>query len=96
MTDFDYYAAPPDKVFNEIKAMCEVIWYIYHDNTYGYVDGKLNSISKIENVGDNTGYMVAMFDFYNQSRLMALCLKDGSEETQEYLKNLYDFAKIPY
>jgi len=94
MTDFDLYTPPPDKVFNEIKEMCIFIWNGY-DDTYGYATEKINRIKDIKNVGDNTGYMIAMFDSINQIRLMDLC-QGASEETKQYMEELYDFAGIYY
>lgn len=63
-----YYIKPTDKIFDEVKREAIKIWQTY-DNTYGYVDEKVNRIKDITNVEDNMMYMVAMFDMQNQSKL---------------------------
>jgi len=71
MSDFDYYTAPSDKIFNEVKAACITIWKCY-DDMHGYSSGKINAIKDIENVSDNCCYMVAMFDHPNQKKLIGM------------------------
>ena len=44
------------------------IWDTY-DNTYGYVDEKVNRIKDIKNISDNVMSIVGMFDISNQSIL---------------------------
>lgn len=63
-----YYTPPENHVFDEVKRECIKLWEKY-DNTYGYVDSKVNRIKDLENVSDNFMYMVAMFDFINQTKL---------------------------
>lgn len=87
---FDYYEAPADKIFEEIKAACMKIWSAY-DDTHGYATKKINRIKDIKNVSDNTGYMVAMFDGNNQEKLIGMV--DG--ETRKWMEQLYDFGNIP-
>ena len=89
-TKFDYYDPPTDKIFDEVKTACIKIWNTY-DDTYGYATEKTNSIKDIENVGDNTGYMVAMFDSSNQQTLINMV--DG--ETRVWMEQLYEFGQIP-
>lgn len=82
-----YYTPPTDEQFEEVRRCAMEIWNTY-DNTYGYVDEKVNQIKDIQNVGDNFMYMVAMFDDDNQKKLSnmvsaetrkAICdrIKDG-------------------
>lgn len=73
-----YYTPPTEKQFNELKNAATEIWKTY-DNTYGYVDEKVERIKDLKNVGDNFMYMVAMFDIHNQERLAHLL----SDETRE-------------
>lgn len=73
-----YYTAPTNEQFNELKEKAIEIWNNY-DNTYGYVDEKVNKIKDLDNVGDNFMYMVAMFDFENQMKLSKIL----SAETRE-------------
>lgn len=72
-----YYTPPNDKAFNELKEKAIKIWQEY-DNTYGYVDEKVNKIKDLENIRDNFMFMVAMFDISNQIKLASLI----SDETR--------------
>lgn len=85
MKKFDYYKAPPDDTFEEIKVESIKIWETY-DNSHGYVDEKVNRIKDIKNVKDNAWYMVAMFDLSNQGKLF----KAVSLKTQGILKEVFD------
>lgn len=80
MTQEEYYTAPPDDVFNEIKEASIKIWSSY-DNTYGYSSGKIQRIKYLENVGDNAWMMVAMFDQPNQCKLV----NSVSDKTKIYV-----------
>lgn len=63
-----YYIAPSDKIFEEMKNLAIEIWKTY-DNTYWYVDEKLEKIQNIENISDNFMYIYSMFDINNQNIL---------------------------
>lgn len=76
-----YYTPPKDDQFNELKEKAIEVWSDY-DNTYGYVDEKVNQIKDIKNAGDNFMYIVAMFDQDNQGKLA----KKLSEKTRESVK----------
>ena len=65
----DYYTAPPQKVFDEIKKASIEIWNTY-DNRFGYADEKIGRIKDLENIRDNAWTMVAMFDSNNQRKLL--------------------------
>ena len=69
MTTDQYYTAPPQEVFDEIKAAAIEIWSEY-DDQYGYASDKISCIQNIINVQDNAWYMVAMFDPMNQIKLI--------------------------
>jgi len=71
MKQSDYYKAPPQKVFDEIKKASIEIWQSY-DNEFGYADEKVGRIKDIENVSDNAWYMVAMFDPANRIKLRSM------------------------
>lgn len=71
MTIDEYYTAPSDKVFNEIKEAATQIWQTY-DDEYGYASDKINSIKDLRNIKDNAWYMVAMFDHLNQAKLLSM------------------------
>jgi hypothetical protein len=77
-----YYTAPSPEVFEDIKTAATHIWEGY-DNTYGYVDEKLDIIRHLQNVGDNWMYMVAMFDDTNQARLMLLVSRETAALIRE-------------
>jgi hypothetical protein len=78
MDEKTYYTAPPQKVFDEIKENALKIWQTY-DNTYGYVDEKINRIKDLKNVSDNAWYIVAMFDTSNQAKLISMVSKETGD-----------------
>ena len=65
-----YYTAPPQKIFDEIKGASIQVWQTYN-NEFGYVDEKVDRIKDIKNIRDNTCYLVAMFDLSNQNKLLS-------------------------
>lgn len=69
-TPFNYYEAPPQEVFDDIKLNAQAIWRTY-DDTHGYATEKLERID-INNIKDNAWYIVAMFDGHNQERLLKM------------------------
>lgn len=73
-----YYIAPPQKVFDEIKENSMKIWQTY-DNTYGYVDEKIKRIKDVTNFKDNAWYIVGMFDSLNRLKLLNLVSKETAE-----------------
>lgn len=87
---FDYYEAPSQKMFDDVKRLSIEIWNTY-DNTYGYVDEKVDRIKDITNVRDNCAFIVAMFDIHNQRRLLDMA--DGP--TRDYLKQLLTYYYMP-
>lgn len=79
-----YTDAPSDAIFNEIKEAAVEIWMTY-DNTYGYVDEKVNYIDKIKNVKDNWGTIVGMFDYSNQQKLLRKLSPEAKAKVKEWL-----------
>lgn len=75
-----YYTAPPDSVFDDIKAGAIQVWKDY-DDTYHYTTDKISRIKEIQNIRDNAWYIVAMFDQDNQMKLWSLL----TDQTKEYL-----------
>ena len=73
-----YYTAPEDKIFDEVREKATEVWKQY-DNSYGYVDEKLNWIKDWKNVEDNVMSLVGMFDMNNQRKLARL-LSDEAKE----------------
>lgn len=76
----EYYTAPPQHIFDDIKKNAAVIWSTY-ENHGGYRDEKLARID-IANVSDNAWYIVAMFDHNNQEKLLDLV----EPETATYIR----------
>ena len=64
----DYYEAPSQEIFEEIKAWAIEVWKAY-DDTHWYSSGKVSQIRDLENISDNAMYMVAMFDIHNRNKL---------------------------
>ncbi len=77
MTEADYYVAPPEPIFEEIKAAAIKIWEGYDDKG-GYRTEKLNRIKDLANISDNAWYIVAMFDMGNQNKLMSMVSVDAA------------------
>jgi len=86
MSKFDYYKAPSDEVFADIKATAIKIWRGY-DDTYGYATEKTDRIKDIQNVRDNTCYIIAMFDTDNQKKLFDMVELD---ESKKFISELLD------
>lgn len=80
----EYYIAPKQKIFDDIKNAAINIWKTY-DDTYGYQSEKVNRIKDLTNVKDNYAYIVAMFDQQNQSRLLNAVER---EETKDLVQRL--------
>lgn len=70
LTEEQYYTAPSDDIFNDIKQAAIQLWSTY-DDSYGYATGKIQKIKDLENYKDNYAVMVAMFDTPNQFKLMS-------------------------
>lgn len=79
-----YYDAPSEKIFEEIKTEAIKIWRGY-DDTYGYATEKIDSIKDIQNVKDNWGYMVGMFDQDNQVKLFLALSEQARLKVGEWL-----------
>lgn len=71
-----------DSIFKELKQEAIKIWQTY-DNTYGYVDEKINYINSFGNVKDNYGTIIGMFDIQNQRKLYDAV----SPDTQMFIDN---------
>lgn len=82
----EYYTAPPDEVFNEIKSQAIKLWQTY-DNEFGYVDEKTGRIEHIQNIRDNTCYIVAMFDGNNTTKLLGMVKGEAKEWLEDLLFN---------
>ena len=85
---FDYYTPPSQEVFDDIKQASIKVWQTM-DDTYGYATNKIKRIKDLENVQDNAWYMFAMFDIFNQAKLIDLV----SPTTQEKIQEMLDWSK---
>ena len=74
----EYYTAPADDIFKDIKACCIQIRNTY-DDQFGYATSKIDRIKDLPNISDNCLSMVGMFDPDNQAKLLIL-IKDESRE----------------
>ena len=84
MTRAEYYTAPSDHVFEEIKTKSILIWKTYEDE-----QDKVVRIERIINFKDNAGYIVAMFDCHNQDLLLS---RVRHPDTIKYLTELLEWA----
>lgn len=74
------HTTPSEEIFNEIKNAAITVWNT-KDNTYGYVDKKLEIVNRIKNYADNVMVCYRMFDYMNQMHMVALL----SPEAVEYI-----------
>jgi len=87
MTSQDYYVAPSQEVFEDIKKHSIALWKTF-DDTYGYSTGKIEIIKEMTNIEDNAGYMLAMFDSHNQATLLEMVELDETKEKLISLKHM--------
>lgn len=67
----EYYTAPKQEIFDDIKENAIKIWKTY-DDTFGYATEKIDRIKDLQNIQDNAWYMVAMFDHINRGKLLSM------------------------
>lgn len=87
MNEKEYYIAPKDSIFQEIKEKSIEIWKTYSDE-FGYSSSKINRIKDVLNIRDNAAFIVAMFDPNNQGKLRRLV----NVETREWLDKLLSYV----
>jgi len=75
---FDYYQAPPDEIFEDIKENALKIWRTY-DDTYGYATEKIDRVKDLKNISGNAWFIVSMFDGVNQERLLSMVRNETAE-----------------
>lgn len=90
MTQEEYYKAPKQEVFDEIKKAAMELWpEIDPDNDkYGYATEKINRIKDIKNVQDNAWYIVAMFDYNNQRKLIDKLTPETAAIVEDVIKGV--------
>lgn len=79
-----YYTAPSDEIFNEIKEKAIEIWRTY-DDQFGYATKKIDRVNEITNVRDNWGFIVGMFDWDNQQKLLSKLSPEAKKQILEWL-----------
>jgi DNA-binding MltR family transcriptional regulator len=87
MKQFDYYEAPPDEIFEDIKDKAMKLWHIIDtdNDKYGYATEKIRRIKDLHNIKDNTWYIVAMFDHYNIEKLCSMVEDDTCDAIRNML-----------
>ena len=81
----DYYTAPSDEVFNEIREKSIEIWQTY-DDTYGYASEKIERVNSITNFKDNWGSIVGMFDSTNQQKLLVKLSPEARGKVEKWVR----------
>jgi hypothetical protein len=76
MEQEEYYTAPSQEVFDDIKRAATEIWSGYEDP---YKTEKLNRVANVQNVKDNAWFIVAMFDQKNQASLLRMVQPETAE-----------------
>jgi len=67
----EYYATPPQEIFDDIKQNAILIWKGYNDD-FGYATQKIKRVEQMDNFSDNAWCIVSMFDPNNQSKLISM------------------------
>lgn len=80
----NYYDAPSDEIFNDIRDKAIEVWETY-DDTHGYASAKIDRVKSIANVKDNWGTIVGMFDSNNQQILLSKLSQSARDKVNEWL-----------
>ena len=85
-----------EETFNIIKQTAIELWKeIDTDNDkYGYATEKINRIKDLENIKDNFGYIINMFDYKNQWKLLDKLKGPAKSETYNYMLNYYQDGEL--
>jgi len=78
---YDAYLPPRQKVFEEIKKACVDMWKTY-DNSYGYVDEKIERVEQIRNEGADVMFLLNMFHHTMKEYIISTL----SPEAKDYIK----------
>lgn len=85
---------PTDEVFEDLKQASIKVWKKY-DNTYGYVDEKLDRIETIKNYADNWWTFLGMMDTSNQIRCLSFLEKQATLDFIDKMEPHYGI-RVPY
>lgn len=87
METFNYYEAPSEAIFENIKENAMKLWDIVDtdNDKYGYATEKKNRIKDIQNVQDNAWFIVAMFDSGNIRKLLKMLNEETQRKVEEVL-----------
>ncbi|MGR3310956.1 MAG: hypothetical protein ACUZ77_09290 [Candidatus Brocadiales bacterium] len=77
-----YYAPPEEDVFNELKSSAIELWSAIGRNA-GYIKDKVTQIQRMQNIGDNFMYIVAIFDDGNREKLAGMLSSDTRKAVRE-------------
>ena len=83
-----YYEPPHDISFEDMKSCAIKLWksIATEPHEQDYLNEKLSRIEKLENVGDNFMYILAMFDIRNQIFMNQLLTADTIIDVNSRLK----------
>lgn len=84
---------PTNEVFEDIKQAAIAVWQTY-DNSYGYVDEKLERIEQINNYGDSWITFLGMFDLPNQERCVNNIKRKDTGEFLNEMREHYHYPKV--
>lgn len=88
MTVEEYYTPPSNEVFEDVKSAATTLWNTYDEpESVKYREEKIGRIKDLENYGDNTAYIIRMFDFQNKMKLYKLLTLESSKK---YFKDLME------
>lgn len=66
-----FYIPPNDEIFEELRAIANIIWSKY-DDTYWYASEKKDYINSFKNIGSNFMTIFQMFDYANQAEVFRI------------------------
>lgn len=82
-----YYTAPNDEVFENCRDCAIKIWKTYKDSPSA--SEKIDRIKNVKNIRDNFMYIVAMFDVFNQKKLLDMVTDETRKSIQDRLPKDY-------
>lgn len=85
---------PSNEVFEDIKQSAVKVWNTY-DNTYGYIDEKLERLETIVNYADNWYTFFGMMDSLNQLRLLSFLERQITLDFIEKVGHHYSL-RVPF
>lgn len=84
ISEEEYYTAPSDEVFEDIKNNAIKLWKIIADHP-DYLEEKLSRIENLTNVRDNAWYICSMFSLNNMQDLLSMVKPETKVVIQKVL-----------